>query len=201
MNAPQPRPREASLDEQVAALCARGDVGAAAAAILDVLGPGLCGYLAVVLRDEDAARDVLADVAVHLLTGLHRFRGDSLVKTWTYRIAWRTAMRLRNHPGRRRATALRSSLAGQLVAEVRLSTAAYRKTGSLQWLERMRAGLAPADQSLLTLRLDRGMAWSEVAQVMGAGDAAADLAALRKRYERIKERLRKAAERDGLVVG
>lgn len=199
--ASRPEGRGDALDAAVAAWCTRGDVGEAVSAILRELGPGLGGYLAAILRNDDDAHDVLAEVAVQLLTALPRFRGDSTVKTWTYRIAWRTAMRHRHHPQRRRITALRSSLVGQVAAEVRRSTAAYRRTASRHWLERIRAELAPADQSLLTLRLDRGMSWTEVAQVMGGGDAASDVAALRKRYERIKDRLRKAAARDGLLAG
>ena len=205
MSAPNREVREGgdapdALDAQVAAHLACGDAGAAAAAVVRALGPGLLGYLVAVLRDEEDARDVLAEVAEHLLTSLPRFRGECAVKTWTYRIAWRTAMRHRQDPRRARTTHLRSSVAEALAEEVRASTAAYQRPAALAWLERVRAELSPADQSLLTLRLDRGMAWAEVAEVMGTGDAASDLAALRKRYERIKDRLRRAAERDGVVV-
>ncbi len=201
MSPPVSEARSDTLEGRVATLRARGDHSAATAAILRELGPGLCGYLIAVLRDENDAQDVLADVAVHVLTALPRFRGDSTVKTWTYRIAWRTAMRHRHDPGRRRAIELRSSLAEELAAEARQSTAIYRRTTTLAWLERIRAELTPADQSLLTLRLDRDMSWGEVAQVMGVGSTAVAVAGLRKRYERIKDRLRKAAERDGVITG
>jgi RNA polymerase sigma-70 factor (ECF subfamily) len=187
---------EAELDAEVAACLARGDTGAAASAVMRALGPGLLGYLAAVLRDVEDARDVAGEVAEQLLTSLPRFRGECAVKTWTYRIAWRAAMRARNHPRRARTTALRSSAAAALVAEARASTAAYRRPAALAWLERARAELSAADQSLLTLRLDRAMSWNEVAVVMSDGD----VAALRKRYERIKARLRRAAERDGVLA-
>jgi RNA polymerase sigma-70 factor (ECF subfamily) len=188
------------LDRDVALRLASADLGGAVAAVLRALGPGLTGYLSALLRDDDDVREVLADVAEHLLTSLPRFRGECRVKTWTYRIAWRTAMRHRHDPRRQRTTSLRSSLADALAAEVPRSTGAFRRDAAIAWLERVRAELSPADQSLLTLRLDRGMSWAEVAVGMGSGDTAADLAALRKRYERIKDRLRKAAERDGVVV-
>lgn len=202
MSAPCPEVHDAGveLDATVAACLARGDVGAAAAAIVGALGPGLLGYLVTVLRAEDEARDVLAEVAEHLLTSLGRFRGACSVKTWTYRIAWRTAIRRRDDPRRARTTALRSSLAGALVADAGASTAAYRRTGALAWLERVRRELSLEDQSLLTLRHDRGMSWAEVAAVMGGGDTTAAIAALRKRHERIKARLRRAAERDGVLL-
>jgi len=82
VEAPRPEGRGDALDEQVAAWCARGEIGHAASAILHELGPGLCGYLTAVLRNDDDAHDVLAEVAVHLLTALPRFRGDRPGKTW-----------------------------------------------------------------------------------------------------------------------
>ena len=198
----EPHPADASvLDGDVATLLARGDASSAAASVVRALGPGLLGYLTALLRDEDNARDVLAEVAEHVLIALPRFRGDSTVKTWTYRIAWRTAMHFRDDPHRRRATSLRSSVARSLVDEVRSSTAAYRRTAARDWLETARRELSIEDQSLLTLRLDRGMSWADVAEVMGATGGAADQAALRKRFERIKSRLRAAAERDGVLGG
>jgi RNA polymerase sigma-70 factor (ECF subfamily) len=181
----------------VAARLARHDVSGAAAEVVRALGPGLLGYLVAILRDEDDARDVLAEVAEHVLTALPRFRAESTVKTWTYRIAWRTAMHFRDDPHRRRATALRSSVAEGLVDEARSSTAAFRRTAAHDWLAGVRRELSVEDQSLLTLRLDRGMSWADVADVMGGG--AVDQTALRKRFERIKGRLRAAAERDGVL--
>jgi RNA polymerase sigma-70 factor, ECF subfamily len=46
---------------------------------------------------------------------------------------------------------------------------------------------------LLGLRLDRQMGWTDIARVLGTGDEATltrDAATLRKRYERLKDRLR-----------
>jgi RNA polymerase sigma-70 factor (ECF subfamily) len=195
---PLPHP-PGSLDERVLALVAAGDRGAAAAAILHDLGPGLLGYLSAILRDDDDGREVLAATAEQLLTAVGRFRGDSAVRTWTYRIAWRTAMRFRDDPHRRRRAPLDTGVVEQLPAGVRSSTAVYQRTETRDWLARARSELSIEDQSLLTLRLDRDMSWTEVATVMGAGDATSDIAALRKRYERIKARLRRSAERDGVI--
>jgi RNA polymerase sigma-70 factor (ECF subfamily) len=197
---PEPAPAPAtSLDERVLALVAAGDTGAAAAAILRDLGPGLLGYLSAVLRDDDDGREVLAATAEQLLTAVGRFRGESSVRTWAYRIAWRTAMRFRDDPHRRRFAALHTSLVEELPAEPRPSTAVYQRTATRDWLAQARSELSIEDQSLLTLRLDRNMSWAEVAAVMGGSDDSSDVAALRKRYERIKARLRRSAERDGII--
>jgi RNA polymerase sigma-70 factor (ECF subfamily) len=200
VTAPSTPDAPAALDLRVAALVAAGDGGAAATAILGDLGPGLLGYLTAILRDDDDAREVLAAVAEHLLTAVTRFRGESTVKTWAYRIAWRTAMRFRDDPHRRRCAALHSSLAERLPAAERSSTAVYQRTATRDWLTQARSELSLEDQSLLTLRLDRGMSWADVAQVMAGDDRSPDVAALRKRYERIKARLRQTAERDGLLA-
>jgi RNA polymerase sigma-70 factor (ECF subfamily) len=72
-------------------------------------------------------------------------------------------------------------------------------------IARLRAQLDPDDQAVLTLRVDRGLEWSEIARVLAEeGDALDDAAlaraaaSLRKRFERLKATLRRmAAENPG----
>jgi len=52
-------------------------------------------------------------------------------------------------------------------------------------LEAARAALDREDQQLLVLRIDRKLAWADIADVMSI-----EASALRKRFERIKQRLR-----------
>jgi RNA polymerase sigma-70 factor (ECF subfamily) len=186
------------VDAEVSARLAAGDPGGAAACVVEGLGPGVLGYLVAILGSRDDGEEVFAQVVEQVLTGIAGFRGESTVKTWTYRIAWRTAMRFREDP-HRRMQPLNSELASELAARVRETTATYRRTGARDWLAQVRAGLSPEEQSLLTLRIDRGLSWAEVGAVMGTGDDPAELARLRKQYERLKERLQEAARRDGLL--
>src|SRR5262249_24987998 len=141
-----------TVDEEVAEALRAGSPPAAAAAIVRGLGPGVLGYLVVTLRDEGEAREVLADVAEEILTSVAGFRGESTVKTWVYRIAWRTAMRHREAPERRRTRHLDTEEHSALAEEVRASTARYQRTEAKGWLARERAELPMEDQSLLTLR-------------------------------------------------
>ena len=66
----------------------------------------------------------------------------------------------------------------------------------------IRKQLDPDDQTLLVLRVDRDLAWRDIAIVM-LGEAAVDAevtkkaAALRKQFERVKERLRELAAESG----
>ena len=55
------------------------------------------------------------------------------------------------------------------------------------------------ERSLLALRVDQGLAWNEVAQVLAAEGAPVEPATLMKRFERLKERLATMARAQGLV--
>ena len=59
-------------------------------------------------------------------------------------------------------------------------------------IARIREQLSPEDHMLLGLRLDRQLAWSEIAQVLGY-----DAATLRKRFERLKVKLRALLQDEG----
>jgi hypothetical protein len=52
----------------------------------------------------------------------------------------------------------------------------------------------------LLLRLDRGLPWKDIARILGGtGDLDVRAAALRKRFERARERLKKLAIERGLI--
>jgi len=66
-------------------------------------------------------------------------------------------------------------------------------------LRRLREMLPPDDHTLLVLRLDREMAWEEIATVLSGSGTPVTAAALRKRYERLKEKLARQARNEGLL--
>ncbi len=90
----------------------------------------------------------------------------------------------------------------ELIVRMRTTTLANLGGKRATRAERLRAQLEPDEQMLLTLRLDRELDWREIAVVLEdeppADDAAVTraAAALRKRFERIKEKLRKLASQD-----
>jgi hypothetical protein len=59
--------------------------------------------------------------------------------------------------------------------------------------------LSHDEQTMLTLRIDQKLSWDEVAEVLQATGAPPTAATLAKRYERLTRRLRKLAQRDGLL--
>jgi RNA polymerase sigma-70 factor (ECF subfamily) len=131
--------------------------------------------------------------------GAAAFRGDSTFLTWSYRLAWHAAARFLRDPYRKRGRALRTGEAAALAAEVRSTTALHLRQTAKDALAELRATLDPEEQTLLILRVDRGLAWEEIARVLATEDEAPSAAALRKRYERLTEKLRRDAKARGLL--
>jgi RNA polymerase sigma-70 factor (ECF subfamily) len=186
-------------EQRIAALLAAGDARATATLAIRTYGPQILGYVAAIVRDEATAGDVFSIFCEDLWHGVSSFRGESSFKAWAYRIAWHAALRVQRDPHRRRRVPLATDDAERLAAEVRSTTALHLRPQAHDALAEMRASLTPEDQALLTLRIDRDLAWSEIAEILGEG--ASSEATLRKRFERLKEKLRKDAVARGLIPG
>ncbi len=188
-----------SLDARVAALVEGGDVGRAATEAIQKLGPEVLGYLNALVRDEVDASDIFSQFAEDLWKSLPKFRGECSLRTWAYRLAWNAAGRFSRDAYRKRGRRLRSTEASRLADRIRASTVLRREWRS-EKVAQLRARLDPEDQTLLILRLDRELPWREVAQVLAASNGVPlDEAALRKRFERIKDKLSRAAREEGLL--
>ncbi|HZS42416.1 MAG TPA: sigma-70 family RNA polymerase sigma factor [Polyangia bacterium] len=189
------------LDQEVGALLERGAVDEAASLAIRRLGPSILGWLRAVIRDADDADDAFARFAESLWSSLRGFRRECSLKTWTHRLAWQAALRILEDPYRRRREALPTTEATRIAAEVRSRTSLARDADEAARVERLRRALAPEEQTMIILRFDRGLSWSEVAEVLAAGGERPDEAALRKRFERLKKRLRELAIAEGLLDG
>ena len=90
-------------------------------------------------------------------------------------------------------------------AAARSRTAPWQRTDVKDQFRALRARLDDDDQTLLVLRVDRGLAWRDVARVfvgVDANDAAVDkeAARLRKRFQTLKDELRAQAIAAGIIV-
>ena len=61
-------------------------------------------------------------------------------------------------------------------------------------IQKLREELTADEQTLLILRVDRGLSWGDVADVMEI-----ESAVVRKRFERIKDKLRELARARGIT--
>jgi RNA polymerase sigma-70 factor (ECF subfamily) len=191
-----------STDESEAAtLCAQGAFDAAATWVLRQYGGEILRYLASVERTSEDANDVFSEFCVALWQSLPRFRAECSLRTYAYALAQRQRARSLRKRARRREVAL-SSEAEALVFQARTSTAEYLRSSARHRLAQLCEGLADEDRALLVLRLDRKLGWIEIARVMLDDDDASDgevtrrSAALRKRYERLKEQFRRQLHSD-----
>ncbi|MEZ4449592.1 MAG: sigma-70 family RNA polymerase sigma factor [Nannocystaceae bacterium] len=176
-----------------------GDLEGAATLALRRYGPELLGFLAAAGRGAVDVDEVFGAFSEALWRSLPRFRWQSSFRTWAYAVARHTLLQAHRRArvvARRQGGAV--SRLEAVAIDVRTTTAPYLRTSVKDDLGRLRAELDDDEQALLILRIDRHLAWLEIARIMAdPADAsieeAAELrrraAALRKRFERLKERL------------
>jgi len=184
-------PVDSSIRDHLAA----GEHREAATLALRAYGAAIHRYLCALTRDDAAAYDVFSDFSLDLWRGLPGFRGDCPVKTWAYRVAWTAAQRhFRSSSQRSRTRRLETTEISKIPAES-LSIFAAR---SERWdrLTELRSLLDPAEQTLLTLRVEAELPWTEVALVMAESDLSPAL--LRKRFERLTAKLHELARKHDL---
>ena len=86
-----------------------------------------------------------------------------------------------------------------LPEEIRSFMADLAPGGWIDKFWKLRESLDSEEQTLLTLRLEKDMPWEEVAEVMRADGEPTTTAALRERFERLMEKLRRLAREKGLI--
>jgi RNA polymerase sigma-70 factor (ECF subfamily) len=173
------------------ALCEAGDHDAAMTAAVQRYGRELFGFLLGLSGDHDRAGDAFSAMCERAWTALPKFRWDSSLRVWLYTIARHEFLRAVRRDRRNLPLSVAPAVA-EAVAVIRTATAAHQRTEIKAAFAKVREALAPEDHMLLGLRLDRRLAWNEIATILGDGDPAhlgRDAAVLRKRYQRLKARL------------
>lgn len=186
------------VEKRIEAHLSRGEVREAATAALGAYGPQIWRYVCTLVPGEDDARDVFQMFAEDLWRGLGSFRRDSSLRTWAYRVAWAAASRYRRDAFRRRRRPLATNEYSQLAASI-TSHHGLRRGGREEALVRLREQLEENERLLLALRLDQGLSWDDVAEIMSQSGVAVTAAAVRKRFERLKEKIAHEARERGIV--
>ncbi|SRR5258705_9424405 len=188
------------------AFCA-GDFRAATERAVQGYGPEVMSFLLALLRDEDEAADVFSNFCENLWEGIRTFRRDSSFRTWVYAIA-RNAHSHYVQEGYRRKRRALSDFPGleRIEADIRTRTLTFLRTETKTAIQRLRETLSPDEQTLLILRVDRRLSWTEIAEILRNVEEPRTEASLkrvsqscRKRFERTKEKLRAMARREGLL--
>lgn len=187
-----------SDEARVRELLDAGDLEGAATEAIRRLGPQVLRYLRSLLREEAAATEAFSQFAENLWKGLPAFRAEASLRTWAFRLALNAAINLREEAWRVRGRGFRTGEASKIAEEVRTKTV-VRVERQRQALDKLRQSLSVEDRSLLVLRIDQGLSWAEIAEVLSAEGKRVEVAAVTKRFERVKERLAKMARDQGLV--
>jgi len=189
------------LEQRIHDAWTAGDHEAAATALVSGYGPEILRYLVSLTRDADAAGDAFSQFCETVWTALPKFRGDASFRVWAYAIARSARHRLLRDPLHKpNRVALSGVPSVELAAaNVRSQAPAYANSEVHDKLAELRAAMAPDDQALLILRVNREMAWTDIVHALAEPDDELDAAevtrraaALRKRFQRIKDELRGA---------
>jgi RNA polymerase sigma-70 factor (ECF subfamily) len=187
-------------EERAATLLDEGDLPGAATLVVREYGPQILGYLVSVLRSEGDASDVFSQFTEDLWKGLPGFRRECPLRVWAYRLAWHAAARFLRDPYRQRGRRLETTELSRVADEIRSSVLLGRNEARQAGIDRLRDRLTPDERAFLVLRVDRGLSWRDVALVMGEQEGEpVEEPALRKRFERLKEKLAKMAREEGLL--
>jgi len=192
---------QADVDARVRALVERGDHASAASAAVRAFAPELLGFLVAVMRSEADADEGFATVSERLWRSLDTFEWRCTLRTWAYMIARREVERFRKGARRREAGRERISKRKDLIAEAKTTMQSKRDRLTL-----LRDELPPEDRELLVLRVDRALAWEEIAlgfvedpQRCSEDELRRVGARLRKQFQLVKDRLATRAREEGLL--
>lgn len=168
-----------------------GDLAGAMQLVLEAYGNELYGFLVGLSRDRTIADDVFGATCERLWRALPKFRWESMLRTWAYTIARNELIAQRTSPQQRREVLQADAAVRDAIAEVRTRTPVYQRSEIRERFAALREELEPDDHMLLGLRLEQRMSWDDIARVLGhTDDLPRATAALRKRYQRLKDRLR-----------
>jgi len=199
------------LEQQIRRRLEQGDISGAATAAIRGYGAEIFGFLVAFHHDEDDAAEVFSIFSERLWRDLPSFKGECSFRTWAYVLARHGSLNYRRDLRRRekrQGPLPEGSALSEIVEQVRTETVSYLRTERRTRFTALRDSLPPEDQMLLVLRVDRGLAWNELARVLHdsaepLGDEALkrEAARLRKRFQLIKARLLELGRLAGVVSG
>lgn len=196
------------LDGRARSLVTSGAVAEAATLVLRALGPEVWGFVAGVMRSDVDADEVFATTSERFWRSLDRFEWRCSLRTWLHVLARHEMDRF--HRGARRHVRgrVRISELADAIAAVKTDTMSRRRASARRKLDRLRDELAPDDRALLVLRVDRELAWDEIALAFAPdaercsdAERTREAARLRKRFQLIKKRIAERAREEGLLGG
>jgi RNA polymerase sigma-70 factor (ECF subfamily) len=193
-------------DASFRTLVESGDLEGATTQFMERFGGDILAFLVVQLRDPSNASEVFSQFAEDFWRGLAGFQWRTTLRGWGYTLACNAAARFQRSQRRREVRRVRPPRTPQCAQVRRSSTAAYLRTEVKNRMRALRLQLPVDDQSLLLLRIDKGLSWNELAVIFSGQSEAEEeaemvrsAARLRQRFAAIKRRLKGLARKEGLI--
>jgi RNA polymerase sigma-70 factor (ECF subfamily) len=192
------------IERGIQRLCEAGEYDRAATRAIEAHGAELWRFIAGRVRNEADARDIFSMFCEDLWRGLPGFAWRCSLRGWAYTIARHSELRYAVSPRYRGDLTVPLSDAQNLPCPG-TSTPAYERTDVKNRFREIRSRLDDEDQLILILRVDRNLGWRDIVHILAGPEATptSDFerqeARIRKRFQLIKERLRRWAVEDGLL--
>ena len=175
--------------------------GPAVEAALKAYGSEIYGVVFRIMGDETAADDVWSMFLEKLWKGIRTFKERGKFRAWAYRVARNACNEYRRNPTRRKFRRFFTGELSKLEGKIRSSTKTYEKTTVRQKLWELVDRLKPDDKLLMILKVDKGLSYTEIAEVFsGRKGEVVSADALKSRKYNIKKKLRKMAEEEGISL-
>jgi RNA polymerase sigma-70 factor, ECF subfamily len=213
MQTDRPADAGANLEADLRSLCEAGRHDLAVTRAIEAFGGEIVGFLRSRLGEADAW-EVFSMFSEDLWRGIPGFAWRCTLRAWVYTLARHAEIRFATAADRRPERRLTLSETPLLEAAVsalrtRSRTEPYQRTEVKNRFRALRARLPDEDQIILMLRVDRGLGWSEIVEVLAGPEAppapdgarAREEARVRKRFQLVKQRLRSWAKQEGLLDG
>jgi RNA polymerase sigma-70 factor (ECF subfamily) len=124
-----------------------------------------------ILGDRDLAQDATQDAFVNALGALSRFRGDASFRTWLLRIAVNAARSLGRRQGRRKEVNI--VLADHEPSAEQDPATRTVNLAEAQRVEHVLAKLPPKQRLAVSLRVQQGLSYAEIAGALECSEGAA----------------------------
>lgn len=199
--------REAA-EQQISELIKAAELEQAATTALELYGKELFRFFRARADDEVEASEIFSEFCEDFWLGLSSFRADSSVRTWAFRVARNALGQYYRHEQRHERRKVPLSAAEEITRVTqwaRSETRPYLRTEPKLWVARIREELSESERELLSLHIDHQLTFLQCARVL-ADDEEMSLDALRtlektlrKRYQRLREKIRQLAEEQGVL--
>ena len=132
-------------------------------------------------KDEEEVADLFQDILVNLWKGFAKFRGDSSIRTWIYRVSLNTCISAERKKKRKAETI-------PLTMDINLFEDSDEDTRQVRMLRDRISRLGPFDRAIVLLWLEN-LSYDEIGDIVGISAKNVSV-----RLFRIKEQLRNMSD-------